>query len=190
VQRAVVTEGATGYVEDVRFNRPAKDGDQYTDEGIYTFSVKNLYTGESTTKKIYVGSTGFMRALSVNKITVEELNERVGQGGIVEVNGQITMPTPTPEPTPEPTIEPSLEPSSEPTTTPTPSETTTPTGGSQSVATETDDGKSNSSPAPDNNDDTSSNQEKGRGATVPIILGAAVVVGAVVFIVTKKKAKK
>ena len=190
VQRAVVTEGATGYVEDVRFNRPAKDGDQYTDEGIYTFSVKNLYTGESTTKKIYVGSTGFMRALSVNKITVEELNERVGQGGIVEVNGQITMPTPTPEPTPEPTIEPSLEPSSEPTTTPTPSETTTPTGGSQSVATETDDGKSNSSPAPDNNDDTSSNQEKGRGATVPIIIGAVVVVGAGVFVVTKKKAKK
>ena len=57
VKYARVTPGANGYVEDVRFNRPAKDGDSYTDEGIYTFSVKNLYTGESTTKKLYVGDT-------------------------------------------------------------------------------------------------------------------------------------
>lgn len=55
VQRSVINNGPNGPVEDVRFKRPAKDGDEYTDEGIYTFSVKNLYTGESTTKTIYVG---------------------------------------------------------------------------------------------------------------------------------------
>ena len=54
VQRSVLNDGPNGPVEDVRFKRPAKDGDEYTDEGIYTFSVKNLYTGESTTKTIYV----------------------------------------------------------------------------------------------------------------------------------------
>jgi hypothetical protein len=103
VTRAVVTMGANGYVEDVRFNRPAKDGDQYTDEGIYTFSVKNLFTGESTTKKIYVGDTGYMRALSLNKMTVSDLNYQVSQGGIVEDDGTITMPPPPTEPetTPE-----------------------------------------------------------------------------------------
>lgn len=55
VQRSIISEGANGEVEDVRFKRPAKDGEEYTEEGIYTFNVKNLYTGENTTKTIYVG---------------------------------------------------------------------------------------------------------------------------------------
>ena len=102
VTRSVITMGANGYVEDVRFNRPAKDGDQYTDEGIYTFSVKNLYTGESITKKIYVGDTGYMRALSLNKMTVSDLNYQVSQGGMIEDDGTITMPLPTEPETAEP----------------------------------------------------------------------------------------
>lgn len=57
VQRSVLTQGADGEVEDVRFKRPAKDGEEYTEEGIYTFNVKNLYTGENTTKTIYVGDS-------------------------------------------------------------------------------------------------------------------------------------
>ncbi len=104
VKKAVVTQGAYGFVEDVRFNRPAKDGDQYTDEGIYTFSVKNLYTGESTTKRIYVGSTNYMRALSVNKMSVTELNDKVNQGGVIQPDGSITMPPPPTE-TEAPTTE-------------------------------------------------------------------------------------
>lgn len=87
VQRSVVTEGVNGYVEDVRFNHPAKDGDEYTDEGIYTFSVKNLYTGESTDKKIYVGSSDYMRALSVNKLTVAELNSQIDEGATISDDG-------------------------------------------------------------------------------------------------------
>lgn len=98
VQRAVVTEEANGYTEDIRFNRPAKDGDEYKDEGIYTFSVKNLYTGESTTKTIYVGDTEYMRALSVNSMTVKELNGQVALGGIIERNGTITVPESETEP--------------------------------------------------------------------------------------------
>ena len=56
VRRSVIVEGPSGMIEDERFNRPAKDGDQYTAEGIYTISVNNRYTGESTTKTIFVGS--------------------------------------------------------------------------------------------------------------------------------------
>ena len=56
VKRSVIIQGPGGFVEDERFNRPAKDGDQYTQEGIYTISVTNRYTGESTVKTIFVGS--------------------------------------------------------------------------------------------------------------------------------------
>ena len=93
VTRAVVTMGANGYVEDIRFDRPAKDGDQYTDEGIYTFRVKNLYTGESIQKKIYVGDTDYMRALSRNNITVSDLNYQLAQGGVIESDGSIISPS-------------------------------------------------------------------------------------------------
>lgn len=108
VQKSIVTEGTNGLVEDIRFNRPAKDGEEYTDEGIYTFHVSNEYTKEKTTKTIYVGDTKYMKALSVNKLTVAQINKRIREGDIVEEDGQIVTPTPEPteEPTPEPTEEP------------------------------------------------------------------------------------
>ncbi len=89
VQYATVTEGKNGYSEDVRFNRPAKDGDSYTDEGIYTFTVSNQYTKETTTKTIYVGDTSYMKALSVNKISVPELNKYLNNGATINTNGTI-----------------------------------------------------------------------------------------------------
>ena len=61
VKRSVVVEGPSGMMEDVRFNRPARDGEQYTAEGIYTISVSNRYTGESTVKTIFVGSDELMQ---------------------------------------------------------------------------------------------------------------------------------
>lgn len=54
IKREVLNEGKCE--TDTRFNAPAKDGAEYTDEGIYTFKVKNLYTNETTVKKIYVGT--------------------------------------------------------------------------------------------------------------------------------------
>ena len=56
VQRSELNESSAGVTEDIRFNRPAKDGEKYTDEGIYTITVKNHYTGEETTKTICVGT--------------------------------------------------------------------------------------------------------------------------------------
>ena len=135
VERAVITQGANGYVEDVRFDRPAKDGDSYTDDGIYTFTVKNQYTGEQTVKKIYVGESLELLALSSNGIDVNELNSRLLEGGIIENDGTITMPmeeepdtveeTPLPEenkPEPTQTIEPT--PTVEPTPVPSDSHST------------------------------------------------------------------
>lgn len=90
VQRSVVSKGTNGYVEDVRFNRPAKDGDSYEEEGIYTFDVKNLYTGEHTTKTIYVGSTDYMKALAVNNYTVTQLNEELKRGKKIKSDGSLS----------------------------------------------------------------------------------------------------
>ena len=119
VKKSVVTEGAQGYVEDVRFNRPAKDGDEYVDEGIYTFCVKNLYTGEDTTKTIYVGDAPYMRALSglkpENGMTpLQMLNSEIEQGATLADDGTIIMPSPSPEPPEEETPEPSISISPEP----------------------------------------------------------------------------
>ena len=52
VKRSILKNG----VEDVRSNAPAREGDQYNQEGLYTITVSNRYTGESTIKKIFVGS--------------------------------------------------------------------------------------------------------------------------------------
>ncbi len=90
VTRSILTLGSDGQLtEDVRFNRPAKDGDQYTDEGIYTFDVRNLYTNESTTKTIYVGTDRYLTALSLSGCTVEDLNAMLAQGATVSEDGTI-----------------------------------------------------------------------------------------------------
>ena len=103
VQRSTLSVGSNGQVkEDVRFNRPAQDGESYTDEGIYIFTVKNLYTGESTTKTIYVGDNMYLRALALGNLTIAALNDKLATGGILQADGSIVMPTPTPRPTATP----------------------------------------------------------------------------------------
>jgi len=44
IEKEVWTEGADGLTKDTRFNTTAKDGDKFTDEGIYTITVENQYT--------------------------------------------------------------------------------------------------------------------------------------------------
>ena len=73
VKRSVIVEGPAGMIEDERFNRPAKDGDQYTAEGIYTISVSNRYTGESTTKTIFVGSDALLQEYIANGFSPDRL---------------------------------------------------------------------------------------------------------------------
>ena len=73
VKYSVLTEGASGITEDVRFNRPASDGEQYTNEGIYTIAVRNRYTGEETEKTIYVGSDESIIAYASQGYSVEQI---------------------------------------------------------------------------------------------------------------------
>ena len=74
VKRTEFIETSTGYVEDERFNRPAKDGDQYTSQGIYTISVSNRYTGEKMTKTIFVGTEELLQEYVSNGFSMDRLN--------------------------------------------------------------------------------------------------------------------
>ena len=101
VKRIVLNVGTDGQLtEDVRFNRPAKDNDTYTEEGIYTFTVKNLYTDETTTKTIYVGTGKYLLALSKNLLTVDALNEKIEQGAEISDDGIISDYVPPEPPAP------------------------------------------------------------------------------------------
>lgn len=76
IKKETLVEGVTGLVEDTRFNRSARDGDQYTDQGIYTITVQNEYTKQITSKKIYVGPSEMIDRYFDNGLEFEEV-----QGG-------------------------------------------------------------------------------------------------------------
>ncbi len=93
VTRSVLIDDSNGgKKEDVRFNRPAKDGDQYTDEGIYRIKVTNNYTNETVEKVLYVGEDDYIKALSKNGCTLSDLNNMLAQGYEIAYDGSLVAP--------------------------------------------------------------------------------------------------
>lgn len=93
LKRETLKDSADGLVEDTRFNGPAKDGAEYTDEGIYTITVSNEYTGQFTTKKIYVGTNNILRAYMTTGLSIPEINNLVDNGATISDDGNIQLPT-------------------------------------------------------------------------------------------------
>lgn len=91
MKKEVLNDGANGLMEDVRFNRPAKDGDQYTEEGIYTITVRNRYTEQETVKKIYVGTNAILKAHVTTGYSIKEINKQVANGAVIEEDGTIVL---------------------------------------------------------------------------------------------------
>ena len=90
IKREVLNEGVDGLVEDVRFNRPAADGEEFTEEGIYTITVTNQYTNVTTEKKIYVGTNSLLKAYVVTGLSIEEINAKLADGKAeIDSNGNI-----------------------------------------------------------------------------------------------------
>lgn len=89
VKKEVLVQGSDALTEDTRFNRPAKDGEQYTDEGIYTITVRNLYTGLETTKKIYVGTNNILKAHVKTGLPINEINAQLELGAQITNEGDI-----------------------------------------------------------------------------------------------------
>ncbi len=91
LKREVMKDSADGLVEDTRFNGPAKDGATYTDEGIYTITASNQYTGQFTVKKIYVGTNNVLRAYMTTGLTIPEINNLVANGATINEDGTIQL---------------------------------------------------------------------------------------------------
>ena len=90
IKKEVLKEGADGLSEDTRFNQPARDGEQFTDEGIYTITVKNKYTNQITEKKIYVGTNDILKAYINNNLSISEIKEEIANGAQVTENGTLS----------------------------------------------------------------------------------------------------
>lgn len=93
IKREVMKDSADGLVEDTRFNGVAKDGAEYTDEGIYTITVSNEYTGQLTTKKIYVGTNSVLKAHMATGLSIAEINDLVADGAMISEDGTIQLAT-------------------------------------------------------------------------------------------------
>ena len=78
-------------MEDTRFNGPAKDGAEYTEEGIYTITVSNDYTNQFTVKKIYVGTNSILRAYMTTGLSIPEINNLVADGATIMDDGTIKL---------------------------------------------------------------------------------------------------
>ena len=92
VKKEVLREGATGLTEDVRFNKPASDGEEYTAEGIYTITVSNPYTEEETVKKIYVGTNSILKAYMMTGYSISDIQSLIKDGATIDDDGNITIP--------------------------------------------------------------------------------------------------
>lgn len=111
IRKEVLAEGADGLTEDTRFNRPAREGEHYTQEGIYTITVRNRYTGQETQKIIYVGNNDVLKAHVTTGLSISEITYQLSTGATVAEDGTIIpAPTETEPPAPTETDPPETEP--------------------------------------------------------------------------------
>lgn len=71
----VLVEGKNGLVEDVRYNRPAADGEKYDQSGIYEISFTNKYTNTTLSKTLYVGDDPSIRMMAIEHMSLEDVNK-------------------------------------------------------------------------------------------------------------------
>ncbi len=112
IKREILTDSADGLVEDTRFNGPAKDGEEYTTEGIYTITVSHEYTNILTTKRIYVGANKIIKAYMANEgLSIAEINKMLSKGASIDNDGIITLNAnmKLAEPEQKPTVDTSVE---------------------------------------------------------------------------------
>ena len=175
VKREVLTQGAEGITEDIRFNHVARDGQKYTQDGIYTITVKNRYTNQETEKRVYVGTDPIMKAHMQTGKSIPALKNLVADGAMIDEMGNIIMPDV------ETTVE--TVPSTVPATIPTTIPATIPETTVMTAATEASEAEV---PAAAEIDRT----EKASSPVAWIIVSVAVLGGAGVATIAKRRNKK
>ena len=99
VKREILKDGFDGLTEDTRFNSVATDGDEFTDEGVYTITVTNrdLKNVSPTVKRVYVGTDNILKAYMVNNLSISDIKEMVALGATITDEGIIIPPEPETE---------------------------------------------------------------------------------------------
>lgn len=98
INKSVLVEGANELL-DTRFNKVAKDGEEFTDEGVYTITANNRYTSaEPTVKVIYVGENDIIRAHVTTDLPISEIRTMLSQGAVIQEDGTISIPQESFEP--------------------------------------------------------------------------------------------
>ena len=92
VRKSVLIEGSDELTDDTRFNMIAKSGDRFTDEGIYTITVRNKYTRDNTEKIIYVGTNSILIAYMRTGYSIREIYEQQEKGAQIMSDGTIVQP--------------------------------------------------------------------------------------------------
>lgn len=106
VKKELLADNGNELAQDTRFNKPARDGEEFTDEGVYTFTVSNQYTGQSVEKRIYVGTDDVLKAYVTTGKPVSEIQAMIRDGATVADDGTIvkagkTIVEAEPQPTDE-----------------------------------------------------------------------------------------
>lgn len=94
IKREVLTDSLDGLIEDTKFTAVATENRNYTDEGVYTVTIKNLATGDEVQKKVYVGNRDIMLVHMKQGILLSEIKERMEAGAYIDENGQLVDPEP------------------------------------------------------------------------------------------------
>jgi hypothetical protein len=96
IKKEVLNSAGTGILEDTRFNKVISDNSVFDQEGKYTISVTNLYTGLKTEKIIYVGNNPIMKCHMITGLTIEQINVFLNQGYTIGEDGKLIAPPPPP----------------------------------------------------------------------------------------------
>lgn len=95
IRKSVLIDGTNELTEDTRFNKVVKDGDEFTDEGVYTITAHNRYTfAKPTVKVIYVGENDILRAHLTTNIPISDIKVMLNQGAVILEDGTISRPQP------------------------------------------------------------------------------------------------
>lgn len=90
VKRETLSDNGDELVEDTRSNVPAKDGEEYTEPGVYTITVLNPSTSQSTEKIICVGDNDVLKAYAKTGYSIKEIQSLKKQGAYISDAGDIS----------------------------------------------------------------------------------------------------
>ncbi len=92
VKKSVLTSDGL----DLRESQISNDQEEFADEGIYKFTVKNKITEDEVTKTIYVGSDNLLKAYVKygGEYSIADLNEMKDSGYTFDDDGRLIAPEP------------------------------------------------------------------------------------------------